>query len=277
MGNTRYQLNPGSRENTAVKLLYVTNARYEGDWPSIRHTHYFAELFYVRGGSGNFLIEDKSFPIAKDDLIIINPDIEHTEVSFESSPLEYVSLGVEGLSFSFREQTNYTIFNCRSNKNNLMFYFTSMLTELENKENDYELICQDLLEILIIHLFRNTGYSFEITPTQKASRECAAIKRYIESNFAEDITLDSLSEMAHLNKYYFTHTFTKAYGLSPISYLNEIRIQASKELLQSTNHSISEIARLSGFSSQSYYAQSFKKACNMSPGGYRKAMKKNNP
>lgn len=274
MGNTRYQLNPGVRENSNLKLLYVTESRYEGDWPSIKHTHYFAELFYVRAGNGNFLVEDRSFPIAKDDLIIINPNIEHTEISFESTPLEYVSLGVEGLSFTFRDLENYTIFNCRSNKNNLTFYFTSMLAELENKEKDYELICQDLLEILIIHLLRTTGYTFELTPSLKASRECSAVKRYIDANYAEDITLDTLSEMAHLNKYYFVHTFTKAYGLSPISYLNERRLQASKELLQSTNHSISEVARLSGFSSQSYYAQSFKKSCNMSPGNYRKTTKK---
>ena len=274
MGNTRYQLTESGHEKMPVKLLYVTSARYEGDWPSIKHSHYFTELFYVRKGAGNFIVEDKSFPIIKDDLVIINHHLEHTEKSLDTTPLEYVILGVEGLSFSFDDNQEYTVFNCQNNKHNMMFYFTSMLQEIEQKQKNYELVCADLLEVLIINLIRHADFSFEIAPAQKASRECSRIKRYIDSNISDNITLDTLAEMAHLNKYYFAHAFTESYGLSPINYLSEKRIQASKELLTATDHSIAEIAQLSGFSSQSYFAQSFRKACGMSAGDYRKKMKK---
>ena len=59
-----------------------------------------------------------------------------------------------------------------------------------------------------------------------------------------------------------------------LDYLNDKRIRCSKELLQSTDHSIAEVAQLSGFSSQSYFAQSFKKACGVTAGSYRKMMKR---
>lgn len=61
-----------------VTLLNASSSRYEGDWPSIPHSHAFTELFYVRDGQGEFLIEDNIFPISKDDLIIVNPHINHT-------------------------------------------------------------------------------------------------------------------------------------------------------------------------------------------------------
>ena len=90
MGNTRYQLTDTNHDKIAAKLLFVSSSVYEGDWPSIQHTHYFTELFYVRGGSGKFIVEDKTFSVTQDDLVIINPNVEHTEGSLGTVPLEYV-------------------------------------------------------------------------------------------------------------------------------------------------------------------------------------------
>ena len=274
MGNLKYQLKQIPGSSAIVHLLYVTSSKYEGDWPSLKHSHYFTELFYVRDGSGEFVVENVSFSIQKDDLIIVNPNILHTEVSLGSPPLEYITLGVDGLSFSFSDNRDYMVFNCREQKNDLLFYFNSMLFELERKETGYQEICKDMLDILTIRLQRLTNSPFEIMVSQRPNRECAKIKRYIDSNYQDNITLDSLAAMAHLNKYYFVHTFTKCYGLSPINYLNERRIEVSKALLASTDHCIAEIAQLSGFSSQSYFAQSFKKSSGMTAGAYRKLVKR---
>ena len=274
MGNLKYQLKQIPGSSAIVHLLYVTSSKYEGDWPSLKHSHYFTELFYVRDGSGEFVVENVSFSIKKDDLIIVNPNILHTEVSLDSPPLEYITLGVDGLSFSFSDNRDYMVFNCREQKNDLLFYFNSMLFELERKETGYQEICKDMLDILTIRLQRLTNSPFEIMVSQRPNRECAKIKRYIDSNYQDNITLDSLAAMAHLNKYYFVHTFTKCYGLSPINYLNERRIEVSKALLASTDHCIAEIAQLSGFSSQSYFAQSFKKSSGMTAGAYRKLVKR---
>ncbi|MEY8426422.1 helix-turn-helix domain-containing protein [Lachnospiraceae bacterium 46-15] len=274
MGNLKYQLKQIPGSSAIVHLLYVTSSKYEDDWPSLKHSHYFTELFYVRDGSGEFVVENVSFSIKKDDLIIVNPNILHTEVSHGSPPLEYITLGVDGLSFSFSDNQDYMVFNCREQKNDLLFYFNSMLSELERKETGYQEICKDMLDILTIRLQRLTNSPFEIMVSQRPNRECAKIKRYIDSNYQDNITLDSLAAMAHLNKYYFVHTFTKCYGLSPINYLNERRIEVSKALLASTDHCIAEIAQLSGFSSQSYFAQSFKKSSGMTAGAYRKLVKR---
>ena len=78
MGNLKYQLKQIPGSSAIVHLLYVTSSKYEGDWPSLKHSHYFTELFYVRDGSGEFVVENVSFSIKKDDLIIVNPNILHT-------------------------------------------------------------------------------------------------------------------------------------------------------------------------------------------------------
>ncbi len=273
MGNTRYAFIDETKEILPAKLLYVTSSSYGRDWKSLVHTHYFAELFYVKNGSGQLFAEQESIPLQKDDFAIINPHVRHTETSLDATPMEYVILGVEGIQFTFPGHKEYSVFNCRGNKERLMYYFTSMLHEMEEKKEFYELVCRNLLELLIVSLIRHNNFQFDvIASSAKVHQECKLVKRYIDANYSEDICLDSLAKLAHLNKYYLIHTFTESYGISPINYLNEKRIQNCKELLSSTDYSIAEIARLSGFSSQSYFSQSFRKSCGMTAGAYRKAM-----
>lgn len=273
MGTSRYLLENTSTETIDGKLLYVSHSKYENDWPSLLHTHPFTELFYVKGGKGTFLIEEKEYPIQEDDFVIVNANISHTEKSSGDMPLEYVTIGVENLIFSFEGNKEHIIFSCKNEQRDLMFYMTTMLRELTDKNRDYERICQNLLEVLIIRLIRRTNFAFEIEPSIQSSRECLKLKRYIESNYMNDITLDSLAELSHLNKYYMVHAFTKYCGCSPINYLCRIRIQASKELLENTDYSITEVAHSSGFSSQSYFAQCFLKSCGMTASAYRKTHK----
>lgn len=271
MGIERYQLGTDNAEPVRAKLLYVTYSKYEHDWPSLLHTHYFTELFYVKKGSGFFIVEDERYPIKQDDFVIVNANIRHAEFSDGEAPLEYIILGVEGISFSFEGNREHLIFNCGQDPSSLIFYMNTMLREMEEKKSGYELVCQNLLEVLIMKLIRRTNFVFEVIPSLKTSRECVRLKQYMDANYSQDITLETLAELSHLNKYYIVHAFTKQFGCSPINYLCDVRIKASKELLASTDYSITEIAHSSGFSSQSYFAQCFQKSCHMTASAYRKA------
>ena len=112
-----------------------------------------------------------------------------------------------------------------------------------------------------------------VSQTRKSETVVEKIKRYIEANYIQNITLDSLAELSHLNKYYMAHAFTLHYGCSPIRYLCQTRIEASKELLANTDYSITEVAQYAGFSSQSYFAQCFSKSCGVTASAYRKSCK----
>lgn len=274
MSSHSLRFSPEDTDSQDVTLLNASSSRYEGDWPSIPHSHAFTELFYVRDGRGEFLLEDNIYPISKDDLIIVNPHINHTEISKGTPPLSYFTVGVEGVCFSFNDQKEYRIFNCRKKEADLLFYFNSLFQELDKQSEGYEKICNYLLHILILQLQRITDSPFELITAQHPSKECAYIKRYLDSNYSENITLDHLSALSHLNKYYLSHEFTKYYGISPMNYLSRKRIDVCKELLENTDYGISDIAHLVGFSSQSYLSQSFRKSCGMTAGTYRKLKKK---
>ncbi len=266
-------------DRSKVKLLYVSTAKYGGDWHSTLHTHACTEIFYVVGGSGKFNIEGKLLPVTTDDMVIVNPNVEHTEVSYNKRPLEYIVLGVEGLEYSAGEDADERWFmtNLQNAREALLHALREMLREIEFKAVGYELICQDLLEVLILRLMRHAGLQFLPTKTEhrkpgrKPSKECAAVRHYIDNHFKENINLDMLSELVHVNKYYMVHSFTKEYGISPINYLISRRIEESKYLLSDTDHSLSQISHMLGFSSPSYFSQSFRRLEGMSPMEFRRS------
>lgn len=96
------------------------------------------------------------------------------------------------------------------------------------------------------------------------------MRRYIDNHFKENLTLDQLSAIAHINKYYLVHAFRKEYNISPISYLIARRTQESRFLLTNTDYTLSQIAQILGFSSPSYFSQSFRRLEGISPMEYRK-------
>ena len=175
MSSQSFRFSPEHPTAQNITLLNTSSSRYEGDWPSIPHSHAFTELFYVRDGQGDFLIEDQIFPISKDDLVIINPHINHTEISKGSPPLSYFTVGVDGLCFSFNGHKEYRIFNCREKKTDLLFYFNSLFQELDRQSEGYETICSHMLDILILQLRRITDSPFELITAQHPSKECAHI------------------------------------------------------------------------------------------------------
>lgn len=95
-------------------------------------------------------------------------------------------------------------------------------------------------------------------------------QKYIKEHYAEPITLDILASHLSLNKSYLCTIFKQATKDSFCTYTNKIRIEESKKLLNSTNHSITDIALSVGFSSASYFNTIFKKLEGKTPLDHRR-------
>ena len=273
MSRNHYSLNPEQSYTIrgTAKLLNVASAKYGGDWHSVPHTHNHLELFYITGGKGQFLIQDQLYPVNVNNLVIINPNVTHTEVSLNAQPLEYIVLGIEGIELSTSNDSNGQF--------NILDHFESVeisgclrniLREMELKNEGYEDVCQAYMEILIIRLMRSTALSVPSeSQAVSTNRQCAAVRRYIDLHFKETLTLEQLANEGHKNKFYLSHAFKREYGVSPINYMISKRIEESKYLLSETDLSMSQIAQLLGFSSLSYFSQVFHRTQAISPKEYR--------
>ncbi|OUP03853.1 hypothetical protein B5F36_07500 [Anaerofilum sp. An201] len=277
MSSYRFDFITAPTSDKPYQLLYVASSCYDKDWNSLMHTHKCTELFYCVHGRGQFHTSDGTFDVKKDDLVIINADVEHAESSMASHPLEYLVLGVQGLNFRFdsaRGDAGYDVLNFEQNRDELLFYLQSILREVDTQEFRYEDMCQRILEILLIQVqrFANVKICTSLLAAEKqhsTNRNCALIRQYIDEHFSEPITLDTLAQMVHINKYHLVRTFQKEYGITPINYLIERRLEESRFMLKNTNYSASQIVSLLGFSSSSYFSQCFRRKEHMSPSQYR--------
>ena len=193
-----------------VQLLYITTAQYSAEWASTPHTHTCAELFFITGGRGSFQIHQTVLPVSSGDLVVVNSGVTHTEISQDGSPMEYTVLGVEGLE-TLSGPGGYALMHGFSEQRQVSLCLNMLLSEAANAQSAYTAVCQNLLHVILLLLMRHQ--QFVLIPVQKepkSSRECSLVRRYIDNHFKENITLDHLAAMAHLNKYYLAHAFQRS-------------------------------------------------------------------
>lgn len=268
--NTRYDFNMDVPPREAIRLLYISKSRFGGDWNSVPHTHSCTEIFYCVSGRGQFNVEGNLLDVVPDDMVIVNPRVQHTELSYQAFPLEYIVLGIDGIEILFdQKDLGYTMLKCAGLRDDLLYLTRMLLREIDGRADGCEMVCQDLTEVLLVKIVRLASVSLRLTPPPSKSKECASVKRYIEENYSDAITLDKLAEVAHVNKYYLSHSFKKEFGTSPIDYLMKRRIIESKALLSSTDFTLTQIAEQIGFCSLAYFSKSFRKVEGMSPTQYR--------
>ncbi len=271
MQDKKYDFENDSSLLKPIKLLYVHQSQYSNDWNSLVHAHGFVEIFYITSGCGEFTIENQKYYVEKDNIIMVNHNTKHGEVSFEDSPLEYIVMGVDGISLSFADSLyhNEIIKDLYLTKK-VRKYFDLLIEELEENTKNKEKVCTNIANAILAKLTLNSK-NIEINRHKSmVSPEIMRVKNYIDDNFKDDIDLDKLATIAHINKFYLVHSFKKAFTLTPIQYLNKKKLEHCKDLIINTDYSILQISELCNFSSQSYFSQSFKKEYGMSPNQMKK-------
>lgn len=144
----------------------------------------------------------------------------------------------------------------------------------------YPLIIQ--MQIQIMELVRLIQAEIEQNPESKAVNHLyhylyskliesspAASVRYISQHYDQNITVTQLAKMENYNPTYFNDWFKMQTGFSPSNYLRYVRISKAKELLETTNFSIMEIAAMVGYSSNSTLTRAFHEITGITPKKYR--------
>lgn len=93
---------------------------------------------------------------------------------------------------------------------------------------------------------------------------------FIDHNYADDLTLESISPLFGYNSAYLGKIFTKKTGVTFNSYLDSIRITQAKKLLTTENLKVYEVASRVGYNNVDYFHIKFKKYVGMSPAVYKK-------
>lgn len=177
---------------------------------------------------------------------------------------EILELG-QCISIEFESDTDIDDFYCFNIADNteIRKLLYSIAHIWKTKSGGYMLSLLSLVyELLyVLYLAANVDYSM-----RKKETALAPVLTYLSEHYADsDITNEKLAHIADMSTVYFRKVFTSRYGISPMKYLTNIRIETAKNLLLGGNMSVSDIGYAIGFSSVYSFSRAFKKQTGISP------------
>lgn len=95
------------------------------------------------------------------------------------------------------------------------------------------------------------------------------IRRYIAQHYKDDLSLQDVAGAMRYSDAYFCKIFKKYFNRSFIVYLNELRIEKAKKMLDDAVRNIKEISSDVGYRDANYFAKVFKRLTGMTPSDYR--------
>ncbi|GLX67607.1 response regulator [Paenibacillus glycanilyticus] len=127
---------------------------------------------------------------------------------------------------------------------------------------------QDLKSLFKSFLHEAAAYLAELRGEQSKGG-IERIKKYIEANYTENISLKSIAGKFYMNSVYLGQLFRKTYGVYFNDFLLQIRIGEAKKLLRQTDLRMYEIAEKVGFQNADYFVTQFEKLEKVTPSDYR--------
>lgn len=224
-------------------------------------------LVYQHRGSVNISHKNKTF---SQGTVIILPTDEIFKIYYPEEPLNeryyifFKGYECEKLLQKLNLFDNYYFQVGDLSKAIPLFTFITNNFDTCGFDNDVFRIIK-FLEILSI--ISETAYPFISRHQNTIIEEIAC---YIDKNYGEQITLDSLCKEFHISSSSLNRGFKSEKKQTPIQYLNNVRIENAKFMLINTHLSISNIAIQAGFTDAFYFSRAFKNKCKMTPSQFRR-------
>lgn len=252
--------------------LRVEAYRFEGIvQPFPNHFHEYYVIGFVEAGERVLSCKNQECIIKRGDVLLFNPGDNHACVQSDEGTLDYRGLNItKKVMLDLVEEV--------TGKRELPGFSQPVIQDEEAVcylRPLHELIMsgsnefgkEENLLLMLSFLIQNYGQPFEsCIPECRAEIEKAC--SFMEEHYAEHIYLDQICRCAGLSKSALLRAFTKAKGVTPYSYLENIRISKAKKLLEQGISPL-EAALQTGFSDQSHFTNYFNRFIGLSPGIYR--------
>lgn len=242
------------------------------------HQHEEIQLSFIVEGNGTLVVGDAINNFTKGEVLVIGSNIPHVFKSDKSSQESHM-LTLFLTEHSFGE----SFFNLEELKDVQLFFERSKygfkpqshIEEMKNlflklekasKLNRFIILLQ-LLNCMVKSDYTSlSSFVYDKKYSLVEGDRMRNVFEFTLNNYSEDISLDAVSKVANMTKNAFCKYFKKRTNKTYIQFLNEFRVEKASKLLQEkSDHSIAEIAYMSGFRNISNFNRIFKKIKEKSP------------
>lgn len=144
--------------------------------------------------------------------------------------------------------------------------FRQMIQELQLCKPLYEEVLASILNHIFILMKRQME---DRSTSSNVQNEIEEAVQYFIANYNQEIVIEDYAERQHMSVSWFIRNFKRYTSLTPVQYIQSIRLANAQSLLETTAHNVSEIAAIVGYDNPLYFSRLFKKQFGMSPLQYR--------
>jgi AraC-like DNA-binding protein len=271
-----------------LEICMFTPSEYEKSgaaWP-IRMGHNIAKPNYHMGpkaspyfylicitdGQGTFVQRGRTFPLRKNDMFGLFPQVTHEYFTEQDKPLRQIFVAFDGKhalqlmeKIGLSPETPYIPGILNPAIIRLMWDFLELV---RNPADTYT----DLARLGKFHQVFDKLSQSNLAAARNESPPVSWVQQgmeYIEIHYAEGISVERVSEFVGIERTRFTKQFRKTYGATPMQVIQNLKMKEAKLLLEQTTYKLSEIAHSVGYPDLFSFSKAFKKNVGMPPNRYR--------
>jgi AraC-like DNA-binding protein len=275
-----------------IGQIFVERIERDYDFNMVqKHFHNGYEIYYLLSGERYYFIEKQIYHVKKGSLVFIDRNQIHKTVGVNSNyhdrililmsadeigPLFEICDNIELATF-FSKNFGVIDLNEAGQKyvEGILFF---IIREIKMKHSNYDfMVKMKLAELLIYSIRCNSGENSTLISaplkTEKY-KKISEIAKYITENYQENISLAEIADGFYISKCYLSRIFKEITGFTVNEYINITRIKRAQQLLEQSEHNITEIADIVGYESITYFEKVFRKYLETSPLKYRKKFMK---
>ncbi|MFE5429787.1 helix-turn-helix domain-containing protein [Peribacillus simplex] len=260
-------------------LISLQNIRHHS-----QHIHLGIEILFVIRGEIEVMVNQDSYHLAENDLMLINANDVHTVKGHEDNVVLLLQIPLHSIEQHYPD-IHVCYFDCRSSKEDNGLYLL------------FDQIRQLLAEILIAHYQEQDGSELEINSqifklvtllirnfktthlgqnrfNEMKDERIRDILTFIEKNYRKQMSFEEIAKRQYLSLYYLSRYFKQAVGVSFSQYVKQIRLKSAVHELLYTDHNIMKVSLNNGFPNVKAFNKAFKEMYNQTPAEYRGLHKK---
>lgn len=278
-----YQMSAGSPILALLGEKWIQNYGNDVDY---LHFHNYLEIGYCYEGEGHMILGEEEVRFHGGEFTMIPPNYPHTTNSDLGtvSRWEYLFIDVEGFMKKFLDnpvKADKVIQRIYSKAQHLRQEEQPELAEkilkimdvMRRAEEFYLEEAKGILAALLAETARLNRRSEEEPVAEEKGKLTNMISRaldFISYHYMEDIKVEDLAKYCHISETHFRRVFTSYMKVTPLEYINTVRIHTACEHLEKTDEPVADIAHKCGFTTNSTFNRNFKQIMGVTPIEWRK-------
>lgn len=248
------------------------------------HFHNYMEIGVCHYGEGEVVIDDKHYPYHDTAVTIIPPNVPHDARTVDDKAYwEWMYIDVESvlrgmypndeiLAKKIRNEVYHNALFCeQSEQPMLMHILNAIMQEAVEKKYMYRESINGFLRSFIVELLRINKCQESQKRIEQNMFMIASAIDHVEKHYREEIKISEMAEACSISESHFRKLFSACMGISPLDYLNLIRIQKASELMVRSNSSIESISYEVGYKTMSTFIRNFRKFLGETPYQWKKS------